>query len=68
MSRTEKFMIGSGYYAEGVFETRVEADEAAADIERYGQGQATWVRRSQAGWTLWVETNKQHEVRGLAGY
>jgi hypothetical protein len=67
MTRTEKLMTDSGYYAEATFDTRAEADGAASDIERCGQGQATWVRRSQTGWTLWIETDKQHEARGQAG-
>ena len=66
MTRLEKLMHDSGYYAESIFDTRAEADGAADDIERCGQGQATWVRRSRAGWTVWVETDKAHDERGLA--
>lgn len=66
ITRTEKQMTESGYYVEGVYGTRAEADEAANDIERCGEGQATWVRRSATGWTLWVETEEQNEKRCLA--
>jgi len=66
MSRTEKQMTDSGYYVEYTFDTRAEADDAANDIERCGQGQATWVRRSQTGWTLWIETDAAHNKRGVA--
>lgn len=68
MTRTERLMTDSGYYAEETFDTRAEADGAASDIERCGQGRATWVRRSETGWTLWIETDEHRETRGLAGY
>jgi hypothetical protein len=66
MTKLEKLMYDSGYYVESTFNTRAGADGAADDIERCGQGQATQVRRSHVGWTLWVETDKARNKRGLA--
>lgn len=63
MTKIENQMIQRGYSAEGTFDTEAEAETAAADIERCGGGQATWVRRSAAGWTVWVETDEAHQRR-----
>jgi hypothetical protein len=62
MTRTEKEMTDSGYYAENTYDTYREAHEAESLIERCGQGQRTWVRRSRTGWTLWVETDEHYET------
>ena len=66
MTRTEKEMIASGYYAEATCSSKREAEDLADDIQRCGQGQSTWIRKSATGWTLWVETEEQHDKRGMA--
>jgi len=66
MTKTEREMTNGGYYAEGAYDTEREARAAAFDIERSNEGQATQVRKSAHGWTVWVETEEQHEKRTLA--
>lgn len=66
MTRIERQMEQWGYYLSSIMDTRAEAEEEAAMLQRCGQGQAICIRRCRNGWALWIETSEAHNERSLA--